>query len=265
VAELINHRIKTNAQALKLSGIAEAPDDLIGRAEQSDLGYREFLDLILETEVGELEGRRYASRLRLSGLPHRRTLDEFDLSFQPELDPKRISELKTLSFLERKVSALILGPPGTGKSHIAIGLGMEALARGYLVRYTTLDDLIRALKEAEALGKLGTKLAYFQRAHLLICDEVSYSPLDRADANRFFQLVNRRYTKGSMIITSNKAIPEWVDLFGEEALAAAILDRLLHDAEVLTINGPSYRLKGRQQLIAKGGDAPAEETEQREG
>ncbi len=134
MAELINQRIKKNAAELKLFGIGENPDDLVNRAEEGQLGYREFLDLILESEVGVLQGRRYESRLRLSGLPHRKTLDEFDASFQPELDPKRISELRTLSFIERKVSALIMGPPGTGKSHIAIGLGMEALARGYLVQ-----------------------------------------------------------------------------------------------------------------------------------
>lgn len=250
MAELLDERIRRNATELKLHGLAEGVDDLVERAETEQLGYRELIDLILESEVGVLEGRRYESRLRLSGLPHRKTLDDFELGFQPELDPKRIAELRSLRFLERKVSALILGPPGTGKSHIAIGLAMEALARGYLVRYTTLDDLIRSLREADALGKLGTRLGFFQRPHLLICDEVSYSPLDRSDANRFFQLVNRRYTRGSMIVTSNKSVGEWAELFGEEALAAAILDRLLHDAEVLTINGPSYRLRGRLDALA---------------
>ena len=257
MAELLNERIRKNAAELKLHGLAESVDGLVERAEGAGLGYREVLDLVLESEVGVLEGRRYESRLRLSGLPHRKTLDEFDCAFQPELDPKRVAELRSLRFLERKVSTLIMGPPGTGKSHIAIGLGMEALARGYLVRYTTLDDLIRSLREADALGKLGTRLGFFQRPHLLICDEVSYSPLDRADANRFFQLVNRRYTRGSMIVTSNKSVAEWADLFGEEALAAAILDRLLHDAEVLTINGPSYRLRGR--LDALGAEATGAE------
>jgi DNA replication protein DnaC len=128
---------------------------------------------------------------------------------------------------------------------LAVGLAMEALRRGYLVRYTTLDDLVRSLREADALSKLRQRLAHLQRPQLLILDEAGFVPLDRADANRLFQVVNRRYTHGSTIITSNKSASEWAELFGDEVLAAAILDRLLHDAEVLTINGPSYRLKGR--------------------
>lgn len=257
---MITERIRRNARELKLFGLAEYSDELVDRAEKGKLGYREFLDLILEEEYGLVEGRRYASRLKLSALPNHKTLEEFDSSFQPELDPKRLSELKSLRFVEKHLSALILGPPGVGKTHIAVGVGMEALRRGYVVRYTTLDDLVRDLRRADQLGKLREKLSYYQRPQLLILDEVGYLPLDREDANRFFQLVNRRYTKGSMIVTSNKRVSEWAELFGEEALAAAILDRLLHDAEILTINGPSYRLRGRLEMLAKqeGGEAEAE-------
>jgi DNA replication protein DnaC len=154
-----------------------------------------------------------------------------------------------LRFVQRKVGCLILGPPGVGRSHISVGLAMEALARGYLVRYTTLDDLVRGLRQADALGKLNNKLAQLQRPHVLVIDEAGYLPLDRADANRIFGVVNRRYTRGSTIITSNETVGEWADTFGDKALAAAILDRLLHDAEVLAINGPSYRLEGRLDTL----------------
>jgi DNA replication protein DnaC len=249
MAELITQRICRNASELKLHGIAAGPDELIDRAEAAQLGYREFLDLLLESEVGVLEGRRYQARLKMAGLPHHKTLDDFDTAFQPDLDPKRLAELRSLRFVERKVGCLILGPPGVGKSHISVGLAMEALARGYLVRYTTLDDLVRGLRQADALGKLNTQLAQLQRPHLLVIDEAGYLPLDRADANRIFGVVNRRYTRGSTIITSNKTVGEWAETFGDEALAAAILDRLLHDAEVLAINGPSYRLKGRLDAL----------------
>lgn len=249
MAELITQRIRHNAHELRLHGIAENPDELIDRAQTAQLGYREFLDLVLEAEVGVLEGRRYQARLKMAGLPHHKTLDEFDTTFQPELDPKRLAERRSLRFVEHKVGCLILGPPGVGKSHLSVGLAMEALARGYLVRYTTLDDLVRGLRHADALGKLNNKLAQLQRPHVLVIDEAGYLPLDRADANRIFQVVNRRYTRGSTIITSNKTIGEWAETFGDEALAAAILDRLLHDAEVLAINGPSYRLKGRLDAL----------------
>jgi DNA replication protein DnaC len=249
MAELITERITANARELKLLGLAETADELVDRAEAAKLGYREFLDLVLESEVGVLEGRRYASRLKMSGLPHHKTLDEFDASFQPELDPKRLAELRSLRFIERHVCALILGPPGVGKTHIAVGLAMDALRAGYLVRYTTLDDLVRDLRQADRLGNLRQKLSHLLRPHLLICDEVGYLPLEPADANRFFQLINRRYTRSSTIVTSNKRVSEWAALLGDEILAAAILDRLLHDAEVLTINGPSWRLRGRSEIL----------------
>jgi DNA replication protein DnaC len=249
MGELISERIKRNARELKLYGLADTADELVDRAEAGKLGYREFLDLILESEVGVLEGRRYASRLKLSGLPHHKTLDEFDASFQPELDPKRLAELRSLRFVQNKVSSLILGPPGVGKTHLAVGLAMEAVRAGYLVRYTTLDDVVRELRQADQLGTLRNKLAHYQRPHVLIVDEVGYMRLEHADANRFFQLINRRYTRSSMIVTSNKRVSEWAELFGDEVQAVAILDRLLHDAEVLTINGPSWRLRGRGDLL----------------
>ena len=257
MAELLSERIRRNACELKLPALVEHLDDLVARAEEADMGYRELLDLVLEEEVGALEGRRYASRLKLSGLPHHKTFDDFDLAFQPELDPRKIAELRSLRFLERRAGVLLLGPPGVGKTHLAVALAMEALAKGCLCRYTTLDDLVRDLRRADQLGSLRSKLSHYLRPQMLIVDEVGYLPLERSDANRFFQLVNRRYEHASTVVTSNKSVSEWSGLFGDEALAAAILDRLLHAAEVVTINGPSWRLRGRFEELERG-DAAAD-------
>jgi DNA replication protein DnaC len=252
VGELLSERITRNARELKLLNLAEHLDQLIDRAEAAGLGYRELVDLVLEEERAVLDARRYATRLKLAGLPHHKTLGDFDLKFQPELDPKRVAELGSLRFVERRTSALILGPPGVGKSHLAVGLAMEAIRAGYLARYATLDDLVRELRAADQLGRLREKLSFWCRPHLVVLDEVGYLPLERADANRVFQLVNRRYQRGSLVVTSNKRVSEWAELFGDEALAAAILDRLLHDAELITINGPSYRLRGRLEGLQGG-------------
>ena len=255
MGELITERIARNARELKLLGLAERPRR--GRRACRRLGRAPGARSVTwswRPEVGVFEGRRYASRLKLSGLPHHKTLDEFDVcSPSQQLDPKRLAELRSLRFIEQRVCALFLGPPGVGKSHIAVGLAMDALSPGYLVRYATiLDDLVRDLRAADhAQRHLRQKLAQYQRPHVLVVDEVGYLGLEPADANRFFQLINRRYTRSSTIVTSNKRVVEWAGLLGDEVLAAAILDRLLHDAEVLTINGPSWRLRGRTEILTE--------------
>jgi DNA replication protein DnaC len=245
MSQLITARIRAHATKLGLAGLAEDPAALVARAEQATMGYLDFLDLVLGEEAGLKDSRRCRAALHSSGLPHHKTLADFDFTFQPSLDVRKIRDLATLAFVEAKANLALLGPPGTGKSHLACSLAVAACNAGYTVYYTTLDDMVRRLRAAEAAARLARQLHSYSRPNLLVIDEIGYLPLDRADANRVFQLISRRYEKGSIIITSNKTFSEWGQVFTDEVLATAILDRLLHHCEVISINGPSWRLKDR--------------------
>ncbi len=245
MSELVTTRIRDAAGRLHLANLGENLEALVARAESSTMGYLEFLDLVLEEETGIREGRRFRNALKLSGLPHHKTLDEFDFAFQPDLDPRRIRDLAALGFVRARSNVALLGPPGVGKTHIAVALAVAACQAGFSIYFTSVDDLVRQLREAEALGRFAKKLQTYLKPAVLVLDEVGYLPLSRAEANMLFQLVARRYERGSIVLTSNKAFSEWGAITGDEVLATAILDRLLHHCDVLSINGPSYRLKDR--------------------
>ncbi|SFL68833.1 DNA replication protein DnaC [Streptomyces pini] len=185
--------------------------------------------------------------MRWGKLPHHKTLEDYDFSFQPDLDPRKVKGLAALSFVEAKANAALLGPPGVGKTHIAVA----ACRAGCSVYFTSLDDTVRNLTAAEAAGRLTNKFGTYLRPSVLVADEVGYQPLERAEANLVFQVISKHYEKGSIILTSNKTFSEWGQVFGDEALAIAILDRLLHHCDVIPVNGPGYRLKNRLAAIER--------------
>jgi DNA replication protein DnaC len=240
-------RARNLLESLGLAQSAFALDAHLDWAAREDTTYLSFLNRILEDESDARRKRSEETRLKVSHLPHKKTLAEFDFSFQPSLDERQIRELETLSFIHRQENVIFLGPPGIGKSHLAIGLAVEAIRQGLSVYFVSMNKLLDDLRKADREGRLERRWKIYQRPRLLVIDEIGYSQLDRVSGNLFFQLICARYEKGSMILTSNKGFGEWGELMGDTPLATAILDRLLHHAHVVNIRGQSYRLKSRNK------------------
>lgn len=234
---------------LKMPRALEALDHTVQQLENGEITAIEAIDSLLSEEYATRETRRIDVALRTAKLLPIKTLESFDFSFQPSLDRERIAALAQLDFIRRAEVVHFLGPPGTGKSHLATALGVAAVKSGKSVYRAALADLIEAMTKAEREGRLAEKIRFYTRASLLIVDEIGYLPITTGGANLFFQLVNARYEKGSMILTSNRGFAEWGDVFGDPVVATALLDRLLHHAVVIQIEGASYRLRGHADLI----------------
>ena len=233
---------------------AEQLDALIAEAVKTDSAPHAFLDRLLGEELAWREERRIRTSLRLSGLPTGQTLASFDYAFQPGVERSRIETLATCQWVRENRTLLIQGPPGVGKTHLAVALGVKAIEQGFGVTFTRLEDLLNSLRRDADLSSARLRRKKYLNSGLLIIDEVGFEPMSRQEASLFFRLVSHRYQRGSILITTNKGIKDWPEILaGDEVLATAILDRLLHNSHVLNIKGRSYRLRDLEQAVSRQG------------
>lgn len=239
--------LSAQCQHLRLTRMAQILPAQLAQAVQQEQSYSAFLHTLLAEEVAAKHAKHQGMRVQMARFPFQKTLDSFDWKAQPSIDPKVIKELATMRFVANGANALLLGPPGVGKTHLSVALGMEACRLGLRVSFTTAAALITTLGKALYENRLEERLKVLTQPKLLIIDEIGYIPIDRQGANLFFQLVSRRYERGAILLTSNQSLGSWGDVFGDAVIASAILDRLLHHATTVIIKGDSYRLREKRK------------------
>ncbi len=235
--------LKTKLKSFKLSGIYNSLEERLSYAQKKSLGYSEFLELLLEDESNNRRDNGYKRRYAKAKLPAHKSIEDFDFTFQPSINKKVINDCLTCQFINEKKNIVFIGKPGTGKSHLSIAIGLQALQKGYKVLFTSVSEMLNTLHMSKADNSYYQKINQYLSIDLLILDELGFKKLPEYNVNDFFEIISRRYEQGSLIITTNKEFEQWQDIFADSVLASAILDRVVHYSTIIKINGPSYRAK----------------------
>ena len=247
-APSLRDRLRAQLADLKMPGALEALDDILRAIDGGTLQAPAAIEALLGAQIALRNTRRLVAAMRSSRLPAVKTLGDFDVSFQPSLKREQLESLHTLGFVERKENVILLGPPGVGKTHLAISLAVAAAQSGRRVYYGTLADLIASLEDAQQAGHLAQRMKTLVFPSLLVIDEIGYLPVSRLGAMLFFQLMSRRYEHASTVLNSNKSFGEWGEIFGDDVMAAALIDRLVHHCHLVNIRGNSYRMRHHAEL-----------------
>ncbi|HLG27948.1 MAG TPA: IS21-like element helper ATPase IstB [Paenisporosarcina sp.] len=244
------HTLQSHFRHLRMVETASELPTIMRDAEKHSWTYQEFLEHILNYELKRREEKSVEKRLKSAKFPYQKTLEEFQMHEQQSLSTRQVNQLKELNWLEQQYNLVLLGPPGVGKTHIAIGLGLEAIHKGFRVQFCTMGELVHNLKTQDYIQKSLSQLKRLKEADLVIIDDLMYMAMDQREANLFFHLINDLYEKSSIILTSNKGPEQWGELMGDEGITTAILDRLLHRVEVIQLSGDSYRIRHRSTIFS---------------
>jgi len=247
----MNNTLTKNLRNLKLSGVVKTVEVRNEQAIKEKLSFMEFLELLIEDELTNRKDNSYKKRFQKAHFPFTKTVEEYDFNFQPTLNHQEIYNLATCEFIRKKENIVFIGPPGTGKTHLSVSIGIKALQQGYKVIFTTVSDMMSALFESKADNSYAQKLRYYLSCDLLILDELGFRKLNEQIVDQFYEIVSQRYEKGSLIITSNKTFDEWGHIFWDSILVSAILDRIVHHCHLVLIKGESFRMKEQKDKLKK--------------